>query len=59
MVALSSVEAGFRGIAKGITKILWLRKSMKALGFSQTKACQLYCDKKQQLAFPKIRFSMI
>ena len=44
VVALSSAEAEFRGIAKGIIEILWLQKLLDELGFSQTKPCKLYCD---------------
>lgn len=32
VVALSSAEAEFRGIAKGITKILWISKLLTGLG---------------------------
>uniref|UniRef100_A0A803LEC5 Uncharacterized protein n=1 Tax=Chenopodium quinoa TaxID=63459 RepID=A0A803LEC5_CHEQI len=38
VVALSSAEAEFRRIAKGITEILWIRKLMKELGFPQKTA---------------------
>lgn len=44
VVALSSAKAKFRGIAKGITEILWIRKLMNELGFAQKTACKLYCD---------------
>ena len=44
VVALSSAEAEFRGILKGITEILWLRKLLDELDFSQTKPCKLYYD---------------
>ena len=44
VVALSSTEAEFRGIAKGKTEILWLRKLIEELDFPQTKPCKLYCD---------------
>ena len=46
VVALSSVEAQFRGIAKGITEILWLRKLLCELDFPPTEACKLFCDNK-------------
>ena len=41
---MSSAEAEFKGIAKGITGILWLRKLLDEISFSQTKPCKLYCD---------------
>ena len=45
MVALSSAEAEFRGIAKGITKVLWIRKLLTKLGFEQN-SCEQNCDNK-------------
>ena len=44
VVALSSAEAEFRGIAKGVTEILWLRKLLCELGFPPRGACILICD---------------
>ena len=44
VVAMSSAEAEFRGIAKGITEVLWLRKLLKELGYKPKKSCELYCD---------------
>ena len=41
---MSSAEAEFRGIAKGITEVLWLRKLLKELGYTPKKSCELYCD---------------
>ena len=46
VVALSSVEAKFRGIAKGITELLWIRKLLDELNYQQEEACKLYCDNK-------------
>ena len=46
VVALSSAEAEFRGVAKGITEILWLRKLLYELDFPPTEACKLFCDNK-------------
>ena len=46
VVALSSAEAEFRDIAKGITEIIWLRKLLSELHFSQTKPCKLFCNNK-------------
>ena len=46
MVALSSAEAEFRGVAKGITEILWLKKLLCELNFPPTEACKLFCDNK-------------
>ena len=41
---MSSAEAEFRGVAKGITEVLWLRKLLTELGFTPTRSCELYCD---------------
>ena len=50
MVALSSAEAEFIGIAKGVTEILWIRKLLGELGFHQTHASLLYCDNKAAIS---------
>lgn len=50
MVALSSTEAEFRGIAKGITDVLWVRKLLGELGCKQEGACKLYCDNKAAIS---------
>ena len=44
VVALSSVEAEFRGVAKGITEIIWLKKLLCELNFPPTETCKLFCD---------------
>ncbi|XP_021771481.1 uncharacterized protein LOC110735599 [Chenopodium quinoa] len=46
VVAMSSAEAEFKGIGKGITEVLWLRKLVSALGYKPKKSCKLYCDNK-------------
>ena len=43
-VTLFSAEVEFRGVAKGITEILWLRKLLTELGFTPKESCELYCD---------------
>lgn len=50
VVALSSIEAEFREIAKGITKILWIRKLMHEFCFPQITTCKLYCDNKAAIS---------
>ena len=50
MVALSSAEAEFRGIAKGITEILWVRKLLEELNCRQQEASNLYCDNKTAIS---------
>ena len=44
VVALSSAEAEFRGIVKGIAEILWLRKLMDEIGFPLKTPTKLFCD---------------
>ena len=43
-MTLSSAEAEFRGVAKGITEILWLKKLLCELNFPPTETCKLFCD---------------
>ena len=50
VVALSSTEAEFRGIAKGITEVLWIRKLLEELKCQQQEACNLYCDNKAAIS---------
>jgi hypothetical protein len=49
VVALSSAEAEFRGISKGLCELLWLRKLMIELGFKTKEGMQLYCDNKSAI----------
>ncbi|KAJ0927704.1 putative RNA-directed DNA polymerase [Helianthus annuus] len=44
VVALSSAEAEFRGIARGLAEVLWIRKLLSEIGFSQTSASSIMCD---------------
>lgn len=44
VVALSSAEAEFREIAKGIAEVLWLRKLLRELGYLSSDSCKFYCD---------------
>ena len=46
VVALSSAEVEFRGVAKGITEILWFKKLLCELNFLPTEARKLFCDNK-------------
>ncbi|XP_072060390.1 secreted RxLR effector protein 161-like [Arachis hypogaea] len=46
VVALSSAEAEFRGIVKGIAEVLWIRKLMTEIGFPPQLPSQLKCDNK-------------
>ena len=42
VVALSSSEAEFWGIAKGVTEVIWLKKLLSKLNFPLKKACKLF-----------------
>ncbi|KAI3786421.1 hypothetical protein L1987_40086 [Smallanthus sonchifolius] len=44
VVALSSAEAEFRGIARGLGEVLWLRKLLTDIGFSSKEASKVMCD---------------
>ena len=46
VVALSSAEAEFRGIARGLAEVLWIRKLLNEIGFPQTEASMIMCDNK-------------
>ena len=46
VVALSSAEAEFRGMAKGICELLWLRKLLTEIGFAPSCEMDLFCDNK-------------
>jgi Reverse transcriptase (RNA-dependent DNA polymerase) len=46
VVALSSAEAEFRGIAKGVCELLWLKKLMNELDFESGEPMVLFCDNK-------------
>ncbi|KAL5804478.1 hypothetical protein ACOSQ3_031278 [Xanthoceras sorbifolium] len=46
VVSRSSAEAEFRGIAQGITELLWLKNLLSDLRFHQRDCMRLYCDNK-------------
>jgi hypothetical protein len=46
VVTLSSAEAEFRGVVKGICELLWLQRLLTELGFEQTNEMKLFCDNK-------------
>ena len=46
VVALSSVEAEFQGMVKGICELLWLKKLLAEIGFAPTSEMNLFCDNK-------------
>ncbi|XP_073105207.1 secreted RxLR effector protein 161-like [Elaeis guineensis] len=46
VVALSSAEAEFRGMAKGFCELLWLKELLKEIDYSSDSAMNLFCDNK-------------
>jgi hypothetical protein len=46
VVALSSAEAEFRGIARGLAEILWIRKLLTEIGFPPKETSKVMCDNK-------------
>ena len=46
VVALSSAEAKFWGMAKGLCELLWLRQLLTEVGFGPSFAMNLLCDNK-------------
>jgi hypothetical protein len=46
VVARSSAEAEFRGMAKGLCELIWLRSLLTEVGFPPDSAMNLFCDNK-------------
>nr|GEW39646.1 putative RNA-directed DNA polymerase [Tanacetum cinerariifolium] len=49
VVSLSSAEAEFRGIAKGLAEALWIRKLMSEIGFPWKKSIRIMSDNKASI----------
>ena len=49
MIAPESVVAKFRGIAKGITEVLWIKKLITEIAFPPQLPSQLKCDNKEAI----------
>ena len=50
VVALSSAEAEFHGMAKGLCELLCLRRVLTKIGFAPTSEMDLFCDNKAAIA---------
>lgn len=50
VVALSSAEAEFRGMAKGLCVLLWIKRLLAQVGFAPTSEIDLICDNKAAIA---------
>ncbi len=46
VVALSSAEAEFWGMAKGLCELLWLKRLFTEIGFAPNCEMDLFCDNK-------------
>ena len=46
VVALSSAEAEFRGMTKGLCELLWLKRLLEEIGCSSGSTMNLFCDNK-------------
>ena len=46
VVARSSAEAEFRGMAHGVCELLWIRNILRDLGIQYATPMNLYCDNK-------------
>lgn len=50
VVALSSAEAEFCGMTKGLCELLWLRELLREIGYSPESTMRLFCDNKAAIA---------
>jgi hypothetical protein len=46
VVALSIAEAEFRGMAKGLCELLWIKRLLTKLGFAPTSEMEIFYDNK-------------
>lgn len=46
VVALTGAEAEFRGMAKGLCELLWLKRLLTEIGFAPKSEINLHCDNK-------------
>lgn len=51
-VVLSSVEVEFRGMAKRLCELLWLRKLLNKIGFLPGSSMNMYCDNTATIDIP-------
>ncbi|GKB83804.1 putative RNA-directed DNA polymerase [Tanacetum coccineum] len=53
VVSLSSAEAEFRGIAKGLAEALWIRKLVSEIGFPPKESIRIMSDNKAAIQISK------
>nr|GEW30840.1 flavanone 3-hydroxylase [Tanacetum cinerariifolium] len=58
VVSLSSAEAEFRGIAKGLAEALYIRKLVSEIGFPPRGSTQIMCDNKAAIQISEILYNM-
>ena len=49
VVALSSAEAKFRGMTKGLCELLWLKRLLMEIGFGPSMEMNLFSDNKDTI----------
>jgi len=52
VVALSSAKAEFRGMAKGLCELLWLKRLLTKIGIAPSSEMNLFCDNKAAIDIP-------
>nr|GEY79219.1 putative copia-type protein [Tanacetum cinerariifolium] len=53
VVALSSAEAEFQGIAQGLAEAFWIRKLLSEIGYHSTQTSKIMCDNKAGIQISK------
>nr|GEZ93009.1 putative copia-type protein [Tanacetum cinerariifolium] len=53
VVSLSSAEAEFQGIARGLAEALWIRKLLSEIGYHSTQTSKIMCDNKAAIQISK------
>ncbi|KAM0065342.1 putative RNA-directed DNA polymerase [Helianthus debilis subsp. tardiflorus] len=53
VVALSSAEAEFRGIARGLTEVLWVRRLLTEIGYPTQETAKVISDNKAAIQISK------
>jgi len=59
VVALSSAEAEFRGMVKGLCELLWIKRLLTDLGFPPNSGMELFCHNKAASQYPTTQSNMI
>nr|GEX88591.1 putative ribonuclease H-like domain-containing protein [Tanacetum cinerariifolium] len=59
VVSLSSAEAEFRGIARGLTEMLWIRRLLTEIGYPPQEASKIMSDNKTAIQISEIQCNMI